>query len=60
MTSASILVQVTNSRSASFELQRSIRVANNRDPVDALHDAETLLQFCKLRAQEVIRNFPII
>lgn len=36
----------------SFFLKNAISEADKRDPVDALRDAEALLRFCTLKADE--------
>ena len=42
--------------SASFWLQEAIQAASSRDVLDALIDAEALLEFCRVRAREAGLN----
>lgn len=46
--------QIANDPAASFWLKAAIIAANNRDPVDALHDARALLAFCTAKVQEAL------
>jgi len=48
----SLAAQIANDPSASFWLKAAILAAAKRDPVDALNDAEMLVEFCKLRNGE--------
>ena len=54
--------QIECNFSASFWLKKGIRAAEARDCLDALHDAEELLAFCKMRAFEaelaILENEP--
>ena len=52
MKSEDIMREVQGSCSASYWLKFALSQLDNRDPVDALHDAETLLAYCKARVQE--------
>lgn len=44
--------QILADRSSSFWLQDAVKAAEQRDCLDALRDAESLLIYCKLRAKE--------
>jgi hypothetical protein len=39
-------------RSASFWLKGAVLIFRDRDAVDALKDAETLVEYCKLRCRD--------
>lgn len=45
-------VVVLDSPAASFFLKDAVKKAADRDVLDALRDAEVLLEYCQLRAQE--------
>jgi len=45
--------EIERSLEASFWLKKAVVELERRDPVDALGDAEVLLDFCRKRAQEV-------
>jgi lipopolysaccharide biosynthesis regulator YciM len=44
---------IAENPAASFWLKEAAYKLSDRDPVDALHDVETLLDLCKLRLQGV-------
>lgn len=52
MNSDQIAKYYEESPSASYFVKKAIKAAAGRDVLDALNDAEALLAFCKLRAQE--------
>lgn len=52
MTSDQMHERIIDSFSSSFWLQKAVEEMSLRDPVDALADAETLLEFCKLQWAE--------
>jgi len=52
MTSHEFAAKIAQDGAASFTLQRMIATAAERDVVDALIDAEALVAFCRLRAEE--------
>ena len=53
MTAQQLFRQIRESSSESFWLKTAVLAADDRDCLDALYDAETLLEFCRLRASEV-------
>ena len=53
MTSTELATQVEHSLGASFWLKQALRDLSHRDVLDALNDAEALLAFARLRAQEM-------
>ena len=56
MTSTELATQVEHSLGASFWLKQAFRDLSHRDVLDALNDAEALLEFCRVRAREAGLN----
>ena len=53
MKSSEMQRAIESDMSASFWLKKAIVTAEGRDPFDALCDAETLVQYCTLRLDEI-------
>lgn len=53
MTSQQLKREIGLSLEASFWLKEAVVKLDRRDPVDALADAEVLLEFCRMRTREV-------
>jgi hypothetical protein len=47
-----LAARIANDPSASYWLKAAVIASNQRDPVDALNDAEALVQVCKQRLAE--------
>lgn len=43
--------RIESSFGASYWLKAAVKTMSKRDPVDALHDAEALLEYCQLRLE---------
>ena len=56
MTSSELKAKIKGSISASFWLRHAINDLECRDALDALRDAEALLEFCRVRAREAGLN----
>ena len=52
MNSEQVKRTIENSHSASFWLKKAVVTAEGRDVLDALYDAQALLEFCRARAVE--------
>lgn len=47
-----LVARIANDQSASYWLKAAVIASDQRDPVDALHDAEALVEACKQRLAE--------
>jgi len=56
MDSKQLIGAIINDPGASFWLKNAVTALQDRDPVDALHDVEILLEFCRLRVDEARRQ----